>query len=97
MGLISRLVRDSTVLTWRPIAKNGFALPAAHPVMRPSVVNLTSGETADFEFASEQQGEIVLEFAAPPQHVQGRTTWDANSATRLRAVDQNRDPELGDR
>ena len=43
MGLISRLVRDSTVLTWRPIAKDGFALPAVQAVMRPSVVNLPSG------------------------------------------------------
>jgi manganese oxidase len=60
-----RLVRDSTLLTWRPVAKDGFALPPAQATARPSDVNLPSGETADFEFTPDRPGEIALELRAP--------------------------------
>jgi len=56
-----RLVRDSALLSWRPIAKDGFTLPPAQATVRPSVVNLPSGETADFEFTPDQPGELALE------------------------------------
>jgi FtsP/CotA-like multicopper oxidase with cupredoxin domain len=56
-----RLVRDSTLLSWRPIAKDGFTLPPAQATVRPSVVNLPSGETADFEFTPDRPGELALE------------------------------------
>jgi hypothetical protein len=61
-----RLVRDSTVLTWRPVAKDGFTIAAAQATMRPSVVNLPSGETADFEFTPDQPGEVTLEVLGQP-------------------------------
>ena len=56
-----RLVRDSTLLSWRPIAKDGFTLPPAQATVRPSDVNLPSGETADFEFTPDRPGELALE------------------------------------
>jgi FtsP/CotA-like multicopper oxidase with cupredoxin domain len=56
-----RLVRDSTLLSWRPIAKDGFTLPPAQATVRPSVVSLPSGETADFEFTPDRPGELALE------------------------------------
>jgi len=61
-----RLVRDSTPLAWRPIAKDGFALPAAQATVRPSVVNLPSGETADFELTPDRPGEVALEVWSGP-------------------------------
>ena len=64
MTLSVRLMRDSSLLSWRPIAKDGFALPAHQATMRPSVTNLPSGETADFEFTPDQPGELVLEIGA---------------------------------
>jgi len=56
-----RLVRDSALLSWRPIAKDGFTLPPAQATVRPSVVNLPSGETADFEFTPDRPGDLALE------------------------------------
>jgi FtsP/CotA-like multicopper oxidase with cupredoxin domain len=61
-----RLVRDSTLLSWRPIAKDGFTLPAAQATVRPSAVNLPSGETADFEFTPDRPGELALEAWSGP-------------------------------
>jgi FtsP/CotA-like multicopper oxidase with cupredoxin domain len=61
-----RLVRDSALLSWRPIAKDGFTLPPAQATVRPSVVNLPSGETADFEFTPDRPGEVALEVLGQP-------------------------------
>ena len=82
MALNIRLVRDSTVLAWRPIAKDGFALPAAQAVVRPGSVNLPSGETADFEFTPDRPGEVVLEFRAGGQALQGRLRFVVSSESR---------------
>ena len=82
MTLNIRLVRDSTVLAWRPIAKDGFALPAAQAVVRTSVVNLPSGETADFEFIPDRPGEVVLEIGASGEQVQGRVRFVVKSESR---------------
>jgi len=65
-GMRVRLVRDSTLLSWRPIAKDGFPLPPAQATVRPSVVNLPSGETADFEFTPDRPGEVALEALGEP-------------------------------
>lgn len=75
MTLNIQLVRDSTLLAWRPIAKDGFALPVAQAVTRPSLVNLPSGETADFELTPDRPGEIVLEIGRSGQQVQGRVRF----------------------
>jgi FtsP/CotA-like multicopper oxidase with cupredoxin domain len=64
-----RLVRDSTLLSWRAIAKDGFTLPASQATVRPSVVNLPSGETADFEFTPDRPGDVVLEVRGSAQNM----------------------------
>lgn len=46
VALNVRLLRDSALVSWRPIAKDGFALPATQAMVRPSVANVPSGETA---------------------------------------------------
>jgi FtsP/CotA-like multicopper oxidase with cupredoxin domain len=61
-----RLVRDSTLVSWRAIAKDGFTLPASQATLRPALVNLPSGETADFEFTPDRPGEVVLEVLGAP-------------------------------
>jgi len=61
-----RLVRDSALLSWRPVAKDGFTLPPVQATVRPSVVNLPSGETADFEFTPDRPGEVALEVLGQP-------------------------------
>jgi FtsP/CotA-like multicopper oxidase with cupredoxin domain len=60
------LRRDSSLVTWRPVAKDGFALPASQAVARPSIVQISSGETADFEFTPDRPGDVMLEVGTPP-------------------------------
>jgi FtsP/CotA-like multicopper oxidase with cupredoxin domain len=60
-GTVFELKRDSTTLTWRPLAKDGADLPAARRVIRPARQGLTIGETADFEFFPTTAGEYRLE------------------------------------
>jgi len=60
-----RLVRDSTLAAWRPIAKDGFTLPRSHATVRPSIANVLPGETADFEFTPNQPGDLLLVVGPP--------------------------------
>lgn len=55
-----RLIRDSALTAWRPIAKDGFTLPHSQATVRPSIANMLPGETADFEFTPDQPGDILL-------------------------------------
>jgi hypothetical protein len=75
LSLLVRLVRDSTLVSWRPIAKDGFTLPPAQATIRPSIVNLPPGETADFEFTPDRSGEVALEIGPGNQPVQGRLVF----------------------
>jgi manganese oxidase len=59
--LLVRVVQDSTVTSWRPIAKDGFALPASQATTRPSIARVGTGETADFQFTPTTAGELRLE------------------------------------
>jgi FtsP/CotA-like multicopper oxidase with cupredoxin domain len=70
-SLRMRLLRDSALVSWRPIAKDGFTLPEAQATVRPSVVNLPSGETADFEFTPDRPGALMLEVGLPAGEAQG--------------------------
>jgi FtsP/CotA-like multicopper oxidase with cupredoxin domain len=56
-----RLVRDSSALTWRAVAKDGFTLPPAQSTVRLSATFFSSGETADFEFTPEAPEDLKLE------------------------------------
>jgi manganese oxidase len=59
--LLVRVVQDSTVTSWRPIAKDGFALPANQATTRPSIARVGTGETADFQFTPTTAGDLRLE------------------------------------
>jgi len=81
-----RLMRDSTLAAWRPIAKDGFTLPRSHATVRPSIANVLPGETADFEFTPNQPGDLLLvvgpaaletDVPCAPVRVDGQTHGDA--------------------
>jgi len=75
--------RDSSLVTWRAVAKDGFTLPAIQATVRPSSERVASGETADFELTPEAPGDLRLEigtvgltgsfrlYAMMPLHVVG--------------------------
>jgi hypothetical protein len=62
--LLVRVVQDSTVTSWRPVAKDGFALPPSQATTRPSIARVATGETADFELTPATAGELRLEIGA---------------------------------
>jgi len=55
------LVNDSTVATWRAIAKDGADLPPALVTDRPARASMGPGETADFEFRPTVPGRWRME------------------------------------
>jgi FtsP/CotA-like multicopper oxidase with cupredoxin domain len=60
-GIGLSLKEDTTLMTWRPLAKDGADLPAARRVIRPARQPLAIGETMDVEFLSSRPGVYVLE------------------------------------
>lgn len=56
-----RLVRDSSALTWRAVANDGFTLPPQQATVGPSATFVGSGETDDFEFTPDTPGDLRLE------------------------------------
>jgi FtsP/CotA-like multicopper oxidase with cupredoxin domain len=65
------LRRDTSLVRWRAVAKDGADLPPAAATDRPAVVMLNVGETYDFEFDAREPGEYVLQMnqlnrAGPP-------------------------------
>ena len=53
--------RDTTLLSWRPLAKDGGELPAARQLARPARQVISIGETYDFELTPAAAGEYRLE------------------------------------
>ena len=60
-GLRLEFWRDTTLLTWRPLAKDGADLPTAWQVARPARAGISIGETMDYEFAPVPGGDWRLE------------------------------------
>jgi hypothetical protein len=56
----AKLLQDSTVMKWTPVAKDGADLPVAQRVARAATLRMESGETADFEFLPPRRGEYLL-------------------------------------
>jgi manganese oxidase len=56
-----RLLRDSTLLEWRAMAKDGMQLPADQAIMSPAEVQMGNGETYDFEFLPTAAGDLHLD------------------------------------
>lgn len=63
--LFAQLVQDSSMVSWRQIAKDGFTLPAAQALIGPSSARVSSGETADFRFTPESEGDLKLRIGLP--------------------------------
>lgn len=59
-SMTARLLRDSTVLAWKAIAKDGMDLPADQATTRPAQQLMGNGETYDFEFTPSAPGNIRL-------------------------------------
>lgn len=63
------LLRDSTVVQWRAVAKDGFTLPAHQAVMQRALRSLWVGETFDAEFAPSEPGTYHLRVRSGPKNV----------------------------
>lgn len=55
-GMHMALLRDTTLLSWRPLAKDGADLPEWRRVTSPARLPLSIGETADVEFTPMSAG-----------------------------------------
>ena len=56
-----RLLRESSLLTWRAQAKDGMDLPADQRIEGPSEIQMGNGETYDFDFVPSGTGDIRLD------------------------------------
>ena len=70
-SMIARMMRDTTVLTWRAIAKDGMDLPKDLATVRPAAQQSGNGEVYDFEFVPTEPGDIKF------------TMWTGNLANLL--------------
>lgn len=57
-SMIVRLMRDSTLLTWRAVAKDGRDLPPDQATTRPAIQQSGNGETYDFELTPTAAGDL---------------------------------------
>ena len=56
-----RLLRETSLLEWRALAKDGMELPADQAVNGPSEIQMGNGETYDFEFVPGTAGDVRLD------------------------------------
>jgi FtsP/CotA-like multicopper oxidase with cupredoxin domain len=56
-----RLLRESSLLTWRALAKDGMDLPVDQKVEGSAEIQMGNGETYDFEFVPSGAGDIRLD------------------------------------
>jgi FtsP/CotA-like multicopper oxidase with cupredoxin domain len=59
-SMIVRVLRDSALVSWRAIAKDGMDLPAGRATNRSAVQQMGNGETYDFELAPAMAGNLRL-------------------------------------
>jgi FtsP/CotA-like multicopper oxidase with cupredoxin domain len=59
-SMIARLLRDSTLATWRAVAKDGMPVPPERAMMRPSMQQMGNGETYDFELTPATAGDMRI-------------------------------------
>jgi manganese oxidase len=59
-GLRFELSQDGKLVGWRPVAKDGAALPATRQHPGPARQNVSIGETADVELVAEARGALVM-------------------------------------
>ena len=63
-SMIVRLLRDSTLGTWRALAKDGMTLPGDQATIRLSIQQMGNGETYDFELAPTEPGDLRMTVSA---------------------------------
>jgi manganese oxidase len=57
-SMIARVLRDSTLVTWRAIAKDGMDIPAQRATVGKAQLQLGNGETYDFELVPAAAGDL---------------------------------------
>lgn len=60
-ALVVRVVRDSALVSWRAVAKDGFDLPVSQAVPQPARHPISNGEIYDFEITPAGAGEMAFE------------------------------------
>ena len=67
-SMIVSLLRDSSLTTWRALAKDGMDLPAQRATVRPARQQMGNGETYDFELVPAAPGDLrfMINAAAGP-------------------------------
>jgi FtsP/CotA-like multicopper oxidase with cupredoxin domain len=73
-GLRLELRRDTTVVAWRQLARDGAELPDVRKVMRPGRQPLTIGQTMDFEVTPREPGDLRLVVVANQGYSLGTLT-----------------------
>jgi len=82
-------LRDTMLVQWRPLAKDGADLPESERTLRPAQQVVSIGETYDFEFVPNKTGELRIEvrpisagrlFVRVPVRVEGAGTTTARRA-----------------
>jgi manganese oxidase len=63
-SMIARLLRDSTLVTWRAVAKDGMELPPERATARPATQQMGNGETYDFELVPTAPGDLRFTVSA---------------------------------
>jgi len=53
--------RDTSIVEWRPVAKDAVELPEAERTLRSARQQITMGETYDYEFIPTKRGEFRIE------------------------------------
>ena len=66
-----RLMRDSTLERWRPVAKDGAELPPSQRAEEPAAVTLSVGEAYDFTYTPAAGAPLRLELWS----LDGRTRY----------------------
>jgi manganese oxidase len=62
--------KDTTVVDWRALAKDGADLPASRAVRGRAIVRLNVGEMYDAEFTAPEKGEYILAVGRPAKRMQ---------------------------
>ena len=57
-AMIAKLMRDSSLVPWRAVAKDGMDLPADQATLRPARQQMGMGETYDFELAPVEPANL---------------------------------------
>jgi FtsP/CotA-like multicopper oxidase with cupredoxin domain len=63
-SMIARLLRDSSLVTWRAIAKDGMDLAPDRATTRRAQQQMGNGETYDFEYTPSDAGTLRLTVSA---------------------------------